>query len=209
MISAEMRARIGKLVPEPDPGVAIVRVEVADLADLLDENDALRAEIHDRAQVEADLRARAEAAEKQLDALNWKPTGWWCDDCDRIDPFCPECKGSGMDAASSAAAMAYAPCEQCGGDGREHHPSFYGDENDGVPLFGERAKLRARAEAAEAKIAAVQELADQWQDMLRTESLVMTTPQKNAWAFALRELRTALAQVGEESGGDAEPGGER
>jgi hypothetical protein len=66
------------------------------------------------------------------------------------------------------------------------------------------ADLRARAEAAEAKNAALQELADQWQDMLRTESLVMTTPQKNAWAFALRELRSALAQVGEESGGDAD-----
>jgi hypothetical protein len=40
---------------------------------------------------------------------------------------------------------------------------------------------------------AVETLADQWDDMLRTESEVMTTAQRNAWSFAVTELRAALA----------------
>jgi hypothetical protein len=98
------------------------------------------------------LQERAEKAEATLAQLGWKPNGWWCDECDRIDPFCPHCKGGGMDPASGGEA--YAPCEECGGDGRQHCAWFYGCEGDEVPPFGERAKLRAALDAERAKGAA-------------------------------------------------------
>lgn len=41
---------------------------------------------------------------------------------------------------------------------------------------------------------AVETLIDQWDDMLRTESEVMTTAQRNAWSFAVTELRATLAK---------------
>jgi hypothetical protein len=38
----------------------------------------------------------------------------------------------------------------------------------------------------------IEQLAQQWSNMLDTESHVMTTPQRNAWTNALRELRAAM-----------------
>lgn len=56
-------------------------------------------------------------------------------------------------------------------------------------LKAERDRLARQMEAVEA-------LADQWDDMLRTESAVMTTAQRNAWRWAVHELRAALATEG-------------
>jgi hypothetical protein len=38
----------------------------------------------------------------------------------------------------------------------------------------------------------IEQLAQQWSNMLDTEAAIMTTPQRNAWTNALRELRAAM-----------------
>ncbi|NCL73749.1 hypothetical protein [Rhodococcus sp. YH1] len=48
----------------------------------------------------------------------------WCDECERFEHqrTCAHCNGSGVDAAGCAKSGAYAECEWCAGDGREHGP---------------------------------------------------------------------------------------
>ncbi|MFF2026587.1 hypothetical protein [Rhodococcus koreensis] len=44
----------------------------------------------------------------------------WCDECERMERWnsCPQCKGTGC--GPGTASGAYAECELCAGDGREH-----------------------------------------------------------------------------------------
>ncbi|NKT24685.1 hypothetical protein GS905_23880 [Rhodococcus hoagii] len=48
----------------------------------------------------------------------------WCDECGRFEArqSCTHCNGTGCDAEACAESGAYAECEWCTGDGREHDP---------------------------------------------------------------------------------------
>ena len=55
-------------------------------------------------------------------------------------------------------------------------------------------RIIAERDAAVARVAELNKLADRWADLLRTYPEHMTTEQRNAWRDALAELRAVLGE---------------
>lgn len=93
------------------------------------------------------------------------------------DKPCQHCGGCGANVALSTAALAYAECEWCAGAGKVHEGCrelSYGD------LAARLADAEARAEVAEAKIARVEALTDDWDEKRRPGMVGISTALREA-----------------------------